>query len=59
MPILQDSKEVLHEILKVQQILRSTSPKHSLSESERGIVDASLERSERLIAQMRKEVSGP
>ncbi len=57
MPILPDSKEVLHEILKVQQILRKTSPKHVLSESEKKAVEASLERSERLIAQMRKEVS--
>jgi len=56
MALLPDSKEVLNEMLKVQQVLRKTSPNHALSEADRKAVEGSLDRAERAVAMMRKEV---
>ena len=56
MALLPNSKEVLNEMLKIQQILRRTSPNHALSEAERKAVEGSLDRAERAITMMRKEV---
>jgi len=56
MALLSNSKEVLNEMLRVQQILRKTSPNHALSEADRKTVEVSLDRAERAVAMMRKEV---
>jgi len=56
MALLPNSTEVLDEMLRIQQILRRTSPNHALSEAERKAVEGSLDRVERAVAMMRKEV---
>ena len=56
MALLPDSKEVLNEMLRVQQVLRKTAPNHALAEADRKTVEVSLERVERAVAMMRKEV---
>jgi rRNA maturation endonuclease Nob1 len=56
MALLPNSKEVLNEMLRVQQALRKTSPNHALSEADRKAVEVSLDRAERAVALMRKEV---
>ncbi len=56
MALLPDSKEILNEMLRVQQVLRKTSPNHALAEADRKTVEASLDRVERAVAMMRKEV---
>ncbi len=56
MALLPDSKEILNEMLRVQQVLRKTSPNHALSEADRKAVEVSLDRAERAVALMRKEV---
>ncbi len=56
MALLPDSKEVLNEMLRIQQVLRKTSPKHELSESDRKAIEGSLDMAEKAIRLMRKEV---
>ena len=58
MALLPASKEVLHEMLRVQQVLRKTSPDHRLSDDDRKAIEGSIERAERALLLMRKDVMG-
>jgi len=58
MAILPASKEVLEEMLRVQQVLRKTSPDHRLSDDDRKAIEGSVDRAERALLLMRKDVMG-
>lgn len=58
MALLPASKEVLEEMLRIQQVLRKTSPDHRLSDEERKAIEGSIERAERALLLMRKDVMG-
>jgi len=58
MALLPASKEVLEEMLRVQQVLRKTSPDHRLSDDDRKAIEGSVDRAERALLLMRKDVMG-
>lgn len=55
MTISEGIREVAGEMIKLQQLLRRTSPTHNLSEEERRLFSESIERAE---AALRRLASG-
>jgi hypothetical protein len=55
MPLPQEVKDIIGEMLKIQQILRSTSPDHSLEPAQRSDMLEAISRSEAILANMKQE----
>ncbi|MDD1764742.1 MAG: hypothetical protein LUQ46_01885 [Candidatus Methanomethyliaceae archaeon] len=49
-------KEIISEIIRIQQVLRNTSPNHRMSENEKRQVLAAIEKAEVTLKKMREEV---
>jgi len=55
MTISEGVKEVTGEMIKLQQILRRTSPSHSMSNEERSLFSEALGRAEQALVRVRGE----
>jgi len=52
MTIVPYAKEVMNEMIGIQQIMRDTSPNHDLNEDQKKRVAESIKRSEEILAKM-------
>lgn len=55
MPLPQEVKDIVYEMIKIQQVLRHTSPNHNLSPEQRGKILDAVSRSEVALAKMKQE----
>jgi len=51
-------KETINEMIKVQQVLRKTSPLHKMNADEKRQVLAAIDKAEETLKKMRGEVKG-
>ena len=56
MAIVPHAKEVMNEMVNIQQILRETSPNHKLNEEQKMLVMEAIKRSEEILAKMGETV---
>ena len=56
MALTSGVKEIISEMIKIQQVLRNTSPNHRMSENEKRQVLAAIEKAEVTLKKMREEV---
>lgn len=57
MAISEGVKEVVVEMIKIQQLLRGTSPSHRMSEGERAVLSGCVERAEQALKRVSSEAS--
>jgi len=51
----QEAKEVINEMIKIQQLLRATSPSHAMSAEQRAQVDEAISKSETALGKMKNK----
>jgi hypothetical protein len=55
MALREEVKEVIGEMIKIQQVLRATSPQHALNSGYKEQVAGAIARSEELLRRMKEE----
>ncbi|MBM5805798.1 MAG: hypothetical protein FJZ49_07050 [Candidatus Verstraetearchaeota archaeon] len=58
MALTSSVKETISEMIKIQQVLRRTSPNHKMNDEEKRQVLLSIEKAEEILKMMREEVKG-
>jgi hypothetical protein len=58
MALTSGVKEIISEIIRIQQVLRNTSPNHRMSENEKKQVLTAIEKAEGTLKKMREEAIG-
>jgi hypothetical protein len=58
MALTSSVKETISEMIKIQQVLRKTSPNHKMNDDEKKQVLLSIEKAEENLKKMREEVKG-
>jgi hypothetical protein len=49
-------KEIISEMIKIQQVLRNTSPNHKMSRNEKKQVLVAIEKAETMLKEMKEEI---